>query len=88
MSAVSGGDEFRLRLRIGRFTSTPQFFPLDEEEIENAAPQHAIRIPGGFLLDLKKSNHLLKPVAHLRGVLVVASGSAYAVDIPVSRSSG
>jgi thiol:disulfide interchange protein DsbD len=87
MSAISRGDAFRLRLRIGRFTSAPQFFPLDEEEIENAGPQHAIRIPGGFLLDLKKSNHLLKPVSHLRGVLVVASGNAYFVDIPVSRSS-
>jgi DsbC/DsbD-like thiol-disulfide interchange protein len=88
MSAISRGEGFRLRLGIGRGASAPQFFPLDEEEIENAAPQDAIRIPGGFLLDLKKSNHLLKPISHIRGVLVVASGNAYAVDIPVSRSSG
>lgn len=87
-SAVSRGDGFRLTLRIGRFASAPQFFPLDEEEIENAAPQRAVRISGGFLLDLKKSNHLLKPISHLRGVLVVSSGSAYAVDIPISGSSG
>jgi DsbC/DsbD-like thiol-disulfide interchange protein len=87
ISAASLGDEFVLNLIIGRSGGAPQFFPLEEEQIENAAPQTANTIPGGFRLHLKKSRHLIKPLSRLRGVLVVGSGKAYRVDVPVSQSS-
>ena len=82
ISATSAGDEFRLRLRTGKVISSAQFFPLEPEQIENAAPQNVSARPGGVDLHLKKSNHLLKPIARLKGVIVVA-GSAYRVDVPV-----
>jgi hypothetical protein len=41
--------------------------------------------PGGVRLHLKKSNHLLKPIARLRGLVVVDSERAYSVDVPISR---
>jgi DsbC/DsbD-like thiol-disulfide interchange protein len=85
ISATSTGDEFRLRLKIGKMAGSPQFFPLEPEQIENAAPQNITAIPGGSELHLKKSNHLLKPIPRLKGVLVVA-GIAYSIDIPVVRS--
>jgi len=89
LSASSVGDEFQLRLRtgkkIGEFATPPQFFPLEPEQIDNAAPQNITPIPQGVLLHLKKSNHLLKPISRVKGVMVV-SGTAYLVDIPVSES--
>ena len=86
ISATSVGDEFLLRLRIGKLDTDPQFFPLEPEQIENAAPQNATKIPDGFQLHLKKSTHLLKPISRIKGVVVV-SGKAYLVDVPVSQSS-
>lgn len=85
--ATSDGDEFRLRLRTGEVIASPQFFPLEPEQIENAAPQKISTTTGGLDLHLKKSNHLLKPISRIQGVIVVA-GSAYLVDVPVLQSPG
>jgi len=87
VSAASMGSEFILDLHIGEPPKVLQFFPLYAEQIENAASQDVSVIPGGVRLHLKKSNHLLKPIARLQGVIVVVdSERAYSVDIPVSRS--
>jgi DsbC/DsbD-like thiol-disulfide interchange protein len=86
VSAVSAGDEFLLTVRTGAFATDPQFFPLEPEQIDNAAPRNASVVPGGVRLHLKKSNHLLKPISHLKGVMVV-SGVAYFVDVPVAPGS-
>jgi DsbC/DsbD-like thiol-disulfide interchange protein len=85
ISAISTGDELRLRLRSAKVIASPKFFPLEPEQIENAAPQNVSTTQGGVDLSLKKSNHLLKAISHLKGVIVVA-GTAYAVDVPVSES--
>jgi DsbC/DsbD-like thiol-disulfide interchange protein len=85
ISAASIGDDFVLNLISRKSAAAPQFFPLAEEQIENADPQTAITIPGGFRLHLKKSRHLLKPVSRLRGVLVIGPGRAYLLDVPVSQ---
>jgi DsbC/DsbD-like thiol-disulfide interchange protein len=85
ISATSTGDEFRLRLSIGKKTASPQFFPLEPEQIENAAPQNVGATPGGLELHLKKSNHLLKPISRIKGLIVV-DGTAYLVDVPVLQS--
>jgi DsbC/DsbD-like thiol-disulfide interchange protein len=87
ISATSLGDEFMLNLKGGKLTGSPEFFPLEVDQIENAAPQKATTIPGGFRLHLKKSNQLLKPIPRLRGVMVLGDGMAYQLDVPVSRSS-
>jgi len=87
ISATSAGGEFRLRLRARKVIASPQFFPLEPEQIENAAPQNVSATPGGLVLHLKKSNHLLKPISRIKGVMVV-SGTAYLVDVRVLQSSG
>ncbi len=86
VSATSVGDEFRLRLRIGRPIVSLQFFPLEPEQVENAAPQNISTIPGGLDLYLRKSNHLLRPISRIKGVIVVA-GTGYLVDVPVLKSA-
>jgi len=87
ISATSSGDEFRLRLKAGETIASPQFFPLEPEQIDNAAPQNISPLPGGLDLHLKKSNHLQKSISRLKGVLVVA-GTPYLVDVPVLESQG
>jgi DsbC/DsbD-like thiol-disulfide interchange protein len=86
ISATLAGDEFHLRLRGAQAIASAQFFPGNPEQIDNAAEQNVSAIPGGFVLPLKKSNHMLKPISRLRGVLVVA-GVAYVVDVPVAQSA-
>jgi len=88
ISAASMADEFLLNLKIGKLNKTPQFFPFNAEQIENGASQETSAIPGGIRLHLKKSKHLLKPVARLKGVVVVGPGRAYLVDVPVSQAPG
>jgi len=85
ISLASIGDEFVLNLRIGEPAKVLQFFPLDPEQIQNCASQDVTVFPGGVRLHLKKSNHLLEPIARLRGLVVVDSERAYSVDVPVSR---
>jgi len=87
ISAATMRDEFVLNLQTGESTSMLQFFPLHPEQIENAASQEMTVSPGGRRLHLKKSNHLLEPIARLQGVIVLDSKRAYSVDVPVSRSS-
>ena len=85
ISASSTGDEFVVNLKADKVARPVQFFPLHAEQIENAAPQKSIEVPGGLRLRLKKSEHLLRPIARLEGVMVLASGDAYRVRIPVAQ---
>jgi DsbC/DsbD-like thiol-disulfide interchange protein len=87
ISVVSARDEFHLDLKSRELAGRPQFFPLQPEQIENAASQDTTPIPGGIRLHLKKSTHLLKPVVRLKGVIVLGSGKAYLIDAPVWEGS-
>ena len=77
-----------MNLKIAKVDKVPEFFPLNAEQIENAASQEATAIPGGIRLRLKKSKHLLKPIGRLKGVIVLGPESAYLVDVPVSQARG
>ena len=59
------------------------FFPLEADQVDNAAPQTATALPGGVRLALKKSDQWSKTPARLDGVLILGSGRAYAVSAPV-----
>jgi thiol:disulfide interchange protein DsbD len=85
ISATSTADEFVVNLKTDKLAKPVQFFPLHAEQIENAAPQHSTEVLGELRLHLKKSDHLLKPIARLDGVIVLASGDAYLVRIPVAQ---
>ena len=87
VSVFSARDEFLLDLKGAELAGPAQFFPLQAEQIENAASQATTPIPGGIRLHLTKSKHLLKPIARLKGVLVLGEGKAYLLDLPVSPQS-
>jgi len=81
-SAVAQKDGFVLTLRTGKQVKSAVFFPLEEEQIENAAPQQVNFNATGVRIALKKSEQLLKPIARLRGV-VVLDGKGYEINAPV-----
>ena len=72
-----------LSLETGQPIAQAEFYPLQPQQIENAAPQAASPLPRGVRLRLKKSEQLLKPIANLKGVIVLPSGKAYLIDAPV-----
>jgi DsbC/DsbD-like thiol-disulfide interchange protein len=80
----STSDEFILSLRAGKDAPQAEFFPLDADVIENAAPQAVQSTAGGIAIHLRKSDQLLKPIARLRGVLVLPGRGAYRVDAAVT----
>ena len=85
ISGTSTADEFVVNLQADKLARPVQFFPLHAEQIENAAPQESTEVPGGLHLHLKKSEHLLKPISLLEGVIVLVSGDAYWVRIPIAQ---
>jgi len=72
--------------QTGASKTPATFFPLEPLQIENAAPQRASAVPGGIRLTLEKSDQLLKPIANLKGVIVLGNGRAYLIDAPVIQN--
>jgi thiol:disulfide interchange protein DsbD len=79
-------NSFVLRARTSTKTLPTYFFPLDDMEIDFSAKQEVAPATGGFQITLRKSNQLTKPVSRLRGVLVLADGQAYLLDMPAGGS--
>jgi thiol:disulfide interchange protein DsbD len=79
------GNEFVLSLRTGKSATQADFFPLDSDVIENSATQSVQSTATGLEIRLKKSDQLLKPIARLRGVVVLPGRGAYIVDAPVAQ---
>jgi DsbC/DsbD-like thiol-disulfide interchange protein len=78
------GGSFQLSLNTGTSESKATFFPLEEDQVDNAAPQSVMPAPRGVQIKLKKSDQLLKPIAVLKGVVVLGPGRAYEVTAPVT----
>ncbi len=78
---------FVLTGNLGYQTTRAIFFPLNESQIDNAAPQDLAPTATGFRLTLRKSEQLLKPTTRWKGVLVLSDDRAYWIDVPVSKSS-
>jgi len=86
VSVADAGDSFVLTAKIGQHIAQANFFPREESQVKDAAAQQFAKVPGGFRLTLRKSDQLLKPVARLKGVLVLAGDRGYAIDVPVTAS--
>ena len=82
--AESRKEDFLLRLQMGKPVGAAEFFPLDAGQIENSARQKIQPSVKGVNIILKKSDLLLKPVAVLRGVLVLPGRGAFQVEAPVA----
>ena len=80
--ATSEMDYFVLTIH-GVGTGNASFFPLESDQIDNAAPQRMTPLSDGVRLTLKNSDRLLKPPVVLSGVLELGSGRAYLVSAAV-----
>ena len=78
-------ENFVLIVHTGKRVASAAFFPLEAEQIENAAPQQVSSTATGVQIKLKKSEQLLKPITRLKGV-VVLDGKPYEIDAPVRQS--
>jgi hypothetical protein len=61
-----------------------EFFPADQQVIQNAAPQKLSSTSTRAQLSLDKGEAAAKATA-LKGVLVLNSTDAYALSIPIKR---
>ena len=86
-SIIEGKDDFVLTANVGRQISEATFYPLVESQIDNAVQQKLEPVPTGFRLTLRKSDQLLKTIAHLKGVLALSAGQAYSIDVPVGNET-
>jgi thiol:disulfide interchange protein DsbD len=75
-----------LLLSLDTGTSQPRatFFPLEEDQVDNAAVQGLAATPRGVQIKLKKSDQLTKPITALKGVVVLGPGQAFEVSAPVA----
>jgi DsbC/DsbD-like thiol-disulfide interchange protein len=74
---------FVIDIQAGQPIPQGYFFPLNESQIENSAPQIAASLPTGLRLTLRKSGELTKPLAVLKGVLELPNGEAYVLNVPI-----
>ena len=82
--ASDNGGFFLLSLDTGTSESKATFFPLEEEQVDNAAAQGVMATARGLQIKLKKSDQLLKPIKALKGVVVLGPGRTFEVTAPVA----
>ncbi len=77
---------FLLDVITGKRETAATFFPLEPNQIENAAAQKASPLAQGIQIELQKSDQLLKAPSQLKGVLGLASGQGYLIEAPLNAS--
>ena len=86
-SVLGGKSEFVVTLITGTTNSDaesePEFYPADQEQINNAAPQTAEIVPNGVRLRLKRDEDLKTLPAQLHGLIKISDEQAYDVTAPV-----
>ncbi len=70
---------FRLTVETGQRELSAEFFPEDQDIIDNPAPQKLTPTANGLILDLKKDASLTTNPAQLKGVLELSGGRAYEI---------
>ncbi|WP_213807042.1 thioredoxin family protein [Granulicella sp. dw_53] len=81
---VAGGKtDFVVTLITGDTESDAEFYPFDQEQINNAADQIAEVIPNGIRIRVKRSEDLKTLPAQLHGLIRLSDTQAYDVTAPV-----
>jgi DsbC/DsbD-like thiol-disulfide interchange protein len=88
-SAMSTTDSFLMSVRGGESPLPiqqgiePVFFPMEKQQIENAAPQKIFRNGNTLQFILKKSEQLAKPPERLKGVISFGPGKSFIINARV-----
>jgi len=70
---------FRLGIETGHKETKADFFPTDQDILDNPAPQKLTPTPKGLILELKKDSSLTTNPAQLNGVIEFPGGRAYSI---------
>jgi thiol:disulfide interchange protein DsbD len=70
---------FRLGIDTGQRETQAEFFPEDQDILDNPAPQSVTATAKGLILDLKKDANLKASPAQLKGVLELGGGRNYEI---------
>ncbi len=87
VEAAISKHHFRLTLVSSEPITRAEFFPSEEAQIDNGAPQELANRAGNVNLTLKKSEYLGQEPQHLRGVLILNGRDAYLFDAPIHSST-
>ncbi len=72
-----GGSGFRFAVTTGQSETEAEFFPADQDVLDNPAPQRVTPTSKGLILDLKKDANLTATPDQIRGVLELSGGRAF-----------
>jgi thiol:disulfide interchange protein/DsbC/DsbD-like thiol-disulfide interchange protein len=78
---------FTLALK-GHPAAGAQFFPLNESQLKNAAPQPVREADGGLEISLARDENFKAQLTQLNGVLVLGDGTAYEIHAPPGALPG
>jgi thiol:disulfide interchange protein len=82
-TVIGGKEDFVLTLTTGKRLSNAEFYPFDQEQIANAAPQPIESFSDGVRLRVRRSEDLKTLPATLHGVFKLSDAIAYDVTAPV-----
>jgi thiol:disulfide interchange protein len=82
-TVMGGKTEFVLTLITGRRETDAEFYPFDQDQINNAADQDVEPLSNGLRLRIRRSDDLKILPATLHGVVKLSDMVAYNVTVPV-----
>ncbi len=77
LTVMGGKSDFVLTLITGHRETTAEFYPLDQDQIVNAASQTVEPLPNGVRLRVQRDPGLTKLPANLHGLIKLSSTKAY-----------
>jgi thiol:disulfide interchange protein DsbD len=77
---------FRLAMITGQRETQAEFFPADQDILDNPAPQTVTHVNMGLVLDLKKDPNLTTNPTQLKGVLELSGGRNYEIAAALDAS--
>jgi thiol:disulfide interchange protein len=84
LTVTGGKTDFVLNLTTGGRETNAEFYPADQDQIANAAPQQIEPTSDGVRLRVRRSEDLKTLPAQLHGVLKLSDNQAYEVTAPVT----
>jgi thiol:disulfide interchange protein DsbD len=76
--------DFIITLTTGQRETSAEFFPTEQNQIENAVPQTATPQPNGVSLTIRKAENLQGKPAQLSGVVELSGGRNYVINAPIT----
>lgn len=84
LTVMGGKSDFVLTLTTGHKETTAEFYPFDQNQIVNAAPQTVEPLPNGVRLRVQRAPDLTTLPAQLHGLIKLSSTKAYDLTAAVT----